>query len=203
MAPRPRPHGSLSLLLICWAAVTSVAGCAPPSGSATPVAGSEGDAGGCAKLLSEARRLVQGGDEDRAQLEWTMDEMAYRCDREFAIFAEEVSDGPRSQHEQAEVATPGSPPQGSISWSEAIDHVGSEKYVCGPLVNSGSSEDDVFLNLGRGYPDGKRFTVVLWDVGAIETPPEGVTLCARGIITTYEGAAQIEVRSVNAVEIWE
>lgn len=92
-------------------------------------------------------------------------------------------------------------PGGGIAWNEAANHVGTSQRVCGPLLGIGSSEDDVFLNLGRDYPDPARFTIVLWDVGGVQAPRSGATLCASGVISTYEGVAQMELRSVGAVEI--
>jgi len=92
-------------------------------------------------------------------------------------------------------------PGGGIAWNEAGNHVGTSRRVCGPLSGIGSSNDDVFLNLGRDYPDPARFTIVLWDVGGMQAPPSGATLCATGLISTYEGVAQMELRSVGAVEI--
>lgn len=94
-------------------------------------------------------------------------------------------------------------PQGAISWDEAGQHVGSSKYVCGPLRNTGRSKDDIFLNLGKPYPDAGRFTIVLWDVGGIESISVGRTLCARGRISSYEGVTQLELRNTSDVEIWE
>jgi len=92
---------------------------------------------------------------------------------------------------------------GSIPWDQAVNHAGSTQYVCGPLVNSGTDQDDVFLNLGRGYPDAGRFTIVLWDVGGIEPLSPGTTLCATGPVTLYEGVAEIELYDVGQVEVWE
>lgn len=103
----------------------------------------------------------------------------------------------RSARETTAARNPG----GGIAWNEAANHVGTSQRVCGPLSGIGSSEDDVFLNLGREYPDPARFTIVLWDVGGVQAPPSGATLCASGVISTYEGVAQMELRSVGAVEI--
>lgn len=103
----------------------------------------------------------------------------------------------RSVRETAADRNPG----GGIAWNEAANHVGTSQRVCGPLSGIGSSEDDVFLNLGRDYPDPARFTIVLWDVGSVQAPPSGAMLCASGVISTYEGVAQMELRSVGAVEI--
>lgn len=94
-------------------------------------------------------------------------------------------------------------PGGGVSWSEATNYVGMTQRVCGPLRNTGSSGDDVFLNLGREYPDPERFTIVLWDIGAIEPLSPGTTLCASGEITIYEGVGQMQLRSAGAVEVYE
>ena len=93
-------------------------------------------------------------------------------------------------------------PGGGIPWNEARQHVGTSQRVCGPLSGIGSSDDDVFLNIGRDYPDPMRFTFVLWDVGGVEPKPTGTMLCASGQITSYEGAAQIELRSISAVQVY-
>jgi hypothetical protein len=98
-------------------------------------------------------------------------------------------------------ATAARNPGGGIAWSEAANHVGTSQRVCGPLSGIGSSEDDVFLNLGRDYPDPARFTIVLWDVGGVQAPQSGATLCASGVISKYEGVAQMELRSAGAIEI--
>lgn len=99
-------------------------------------------------------------------------------------------------------ASVGEPPGGGIWWDQAIGAVGTSQRVCGPLVNSGTSEDDVFLNLGLGYPEPGRFTIVIWDIGGIEPIPYGVTLCTTGVITLYEGVAEIELRAAEDVEIY-
>lgn len=92
------------------------------------------------------------------------------------------------------------PPADAISWDESRNFVGESRRVCGPLAGSGSDKDDFFLNLGRDYPDPDRFTIVLWDVGGVDMPAIGTTLCVRGDITKYNGVTQIEVRSASAVE---
>ncbi|TFB51961.1 hypothetical protein [Cryobacterium tagatosivorans] len=96
-----------------------------------------------------------------------------------------------------------SQPGGGIAWNEAVNYAGTTQRVCGPLAGSGNSKDDVFLNLGRDYPDTGRFQIVLWDVGGVEPIPHGTTLCTTGEITLYEGVAQIELKSASLVEIYE
>lgn len=66
-----------------------------------------------------------------------------------------------------------------------------------------ADNNDVFLNIGRDYPDPARFTIVLWDVGGVESLPAGTTLCATGPISMYNGVAQIELYDVGLVEVWE
>lgn len=109
----------------------------------------------------------------------------------------------RGRGGQARPGDPGEEVQtgGGISWGQAREYVGTHQRVCGPLSGTGNSADDVFLNIGRNYPDPNRFTIVLWDVGGVETLPSGTTVCATGLITLYEGVAQIQLRSLSAVEV--
>jgi len=95
----------------------------------------------------------------------------------------------------------GSQPAAGLPWNEAVNHAGSIERVCGPLASQGRDNDDVFLNLGRAYPDPARFQIVLWDVGGVESLPAGTTVCATGPITLYNGVAQIELDDVGAVEV--
>lgn len=96
---------------------------------------------------------------------------------------------------------PGSQSAGGLPWDEAVNHAGSNQRVCGPLASMGRDDDDVFLNLGRAYPDPARFQIVLWDVGGVESLPVGTTVCATGPITLYNGVPQIELEDVGAVEV--
>ena len=92
-------------------------------------------------------------------------------------------------------------PDGAISWQDARELVGSYQKVCGPFKGMGNSTDDVFINLGRDYPDPDRFTIVLWDVGGVTQNFSGAALlCAEGPITSYEGVAQIELRDAADIE---
>lgn len=94
-------------------------------------------------------------------------------------------------------------PGGGIAWDAAISYAGTEQRVCGPLVGDGYSEDDVFLNLGRDYPDPGRFQIVVWDVGGLEPIAYGSTLCTSGVITLYNGVAQIELEDPSRISIYE
>lgn len=190
-------------MLLATAASMLVTGCSDNVSSNSLGSGNLDNSSGCNELLADARNYVRSGQTDDGRLDWTLDEMSYRCGSAYDAFVDEITSAADHEATQGVAQTPASGPAGSISWSEAIGHVGSTQYVCGPLVNSGTSGDDVFLNLGRGYPDVERFTIVLWDIGGIESLPRDTTLCATGKITIYQGTAQIELRSTDAVEVWE
>ncbi|WP_403025572.1 hypothetical protein [Salinibacterium sp. GXW1014] len=93
-------------------------------------------------------------------------------------------------------------PGGGIAWNQAIGYAGTIQRVCGPLAGGGNDYDDVFLNLGRDYPDPARFQIVVWDVGSLEPIDGGRTLCTSGVITLHEGVAQIELYDPSATEIY-
>lgn len=130
------------------------------------------------------------------RLDWLLDDLSSRCKAEYEYFVDEFT-GPLRRTEPA----PGRDDAGSVDWSRAAAHVGRRTMVCGPLVNDGTSKDDVFLNLGLGYPDKDRFTIVIWDVGAVEEVQRGTTLCITGVVTLYDGVAQIETRDPGDVKI--
>jgi len=96
-----------------------------------------------------------------------------------------------------------SQPGGGISWNEAAEYAGTTQRVCGPLAGGGNSDDDVFLNLGRDYPDIGRFQIVVWDIGSLESIAGGATLCTSGPITLYEGVPQIELVDPSLIDIYE
>lgn len=141
---------------------------------------------------------------DADRLQWVVSDLAHFCNEEYQQFLEQVTDASRAPSVAA--SDPGQQnvwPQGAISWDSALNHLGIEQYVCGPLASIRYSSDDAFLNLGEDYPSPTRFTVVLWDVGEIEQIPSGTTICIMGPITTYEGSAQIQTWSLEQVEVWE
>lgn len=94
-------------------------------------------------------------------------------------------------------------PEGGVPWNQAVDYAWTIQRVCGPLAGGGNSEGDVFLNLGRDYPDKQRFQIVVWDVGGLEPIDGGVTLCASGQITLHEGVAQIELTDPGLIEVYK
>lgn len=94
-------------------------------------------------------------------------------------------------------------PNGGLSWDQAVNYVGTSQRICGPLMSMRISDDDVFLNIGRDYPDSQRFVVVVWDIGGVKAESPGVTICASGTVTFYNGVAQIELRDLGPIEIWD
>ena len=101
-------------------------------------------------------------------------------------------------------------PAGAISWDKAISHVGERATVYGPVAGTfyGSSVKGrpTFLNIGEDHPSKKRFTVVIWgqNRGNFPQPPEsyyrGKTISVTGLITEYEGIAQIEVTDPSQIQ---
>ena len=152
----------------------------------------ETDRASCSELLDLARSHLDVGvtygdlDTDAAsELLWAADEITRNCPDQLVRLRSEM-------RELAGSSRPGGPGPGSIYWDRAIDFLGETKTVCGPSVNYGQSDDDVFMNLGRGYPDPDRFTIVIWDVGGVEEIAAGTNVCAEGRVSLFEGGAQIQ-----------
>ncbi len=99
----------------------------------------------------------------------------------------------------------------AITWSEALNHVGEQATVRGPVKGanyaSKTKGKPTFLDIGRAYPDPARFTVLIWgdDRAAFAVAPEkaytGKTICVTGLITSYKGGAEIEVSSPAAITL--
>ncbi|MFC2122095.1 hypothetical protein ACFLRP_00210 [Bacteroidota bacterium] len=102
-------------------------------------------------------------------------------------------------------------PSGSISWSEAKAHIGERATVCGPVAgafySSGSKGTPTFLNIGKDHPSSERFTVVIWGSkrGNFPSPPDsyyrGKNICVTGLITEYQGIAQIEAKDPSQIQV--
>lgn len=90
------------------------------------------------------------------------------------------------------------------TWEEARNRLGETACVEGPVASVGTSRSgDVFLNLGRPYPDPGRFTLFIpaRHVGKFEivfgprfwTTLEGRIVRALGTIEEYQGIPEIEL----------
>jgi hypothetical protein len=69
-----------------------------------------------------------------------------------------------------------------------------------------SNGSPTFLNVGRDYPDSRRFTVVVWgsdrgSFGAPERRYRGRTICVIGRIELYQGVAEIEATRPSQIRI--
>ena len=98
-----------------------------------------------------------------------------------------------------------------ISWSNASAYTGERVTVVGPVISatyaSSSKGRPTFLNIGKGYPDSGRFTVLIWgeDRGNFSSAPEimyrGETIAVTGLIILYQGVPEIEVTSPSQIQI--
>lgn len=193
------PRGGLAALAALVLCAPLLAGCSRVATSSQSEANASSYS--CSDLLADARGLVRAGQTGDGRLDSMIDTMSRQCNDEYDVFIDEVSGAADFRAEQ-EAQQSSEQPGGGLAWDEAAAFVGTVQRVCGPLMTIRSSTDDVFLNLGRDYPDSSRFTIVIWDIGEVESIASGTTVCAEGSITSYEGVAQIELDSASSVEIW-
>lgn len=103
----------------------------------------------------------------------------------------------------------------SISWEDAIDHIGEKAIVRGPLKSVVYRQDvngsPTFINIGRDYPNKSRFQAIVWGVdlyGNLEERVENLhnyyydggedgIVEIKGTIEYYEGFAEIIVRDAE------
>lgn len=99
----------------------------------------------------------------------------------------------------------------TIKWNEASKYVGERITVCGEVISTtnafSSPGNPTFLNIGRPYPDPKRFTIVIWgeNRNKFSTPPDiyyrNKNICVSGLITLYEGVPEIEVSNPSQIAL--
>lgn len=87
-----------------------------------------------------------------------------------------------------------------VSWDLASQYAGETQRVCGPLTNTGNSDNDFFVNVGKPFPDPGRFQFVLWDVGGLPAIAPGAQVCAEGLIEPYEDVFEMQLYSVDQLE---
>ena len=73
--------------------------------------------------------------------------------------------------------------------------------MCGPFAGSGNSGNDVFVNLGRDYPDVERFQILIWDIGSVDPIAIGATVCVTGAIGLYKGVAEITLEPTELARV--
>lgn len=86
-----------------------------------------------------------------------------------------------------------------ITASEAKDHVGETRTVCGKVASthyaSGSKGQPTFLNLDEAYPK-EVFTILIWGsdrpkFGTPETKYKDARVCVTGKITSHREKPEI------------
>ena len=96
--------------------------------------------------------------------------------------------------------------QEKITAEEAKDHICEEITVCGAVVWF-ESDRTRGTTLYLDEPDGKQgFTVVISDYNLeklveLLQNSKGKQICARGVITEYNGAPQIQIQELGQIEV--
>jgi hypothetical protein len=98
-----------------------------------------------------------------------------------------------------------------VMWYRAKRYAGHKRTVKGPVKGtkyaSSTSGRPTFINIGRNYPNRRRFTVVIWGKyrSAFPSKPEvlyrGKTVLATGKVRVYKGVAQMYIRSPSKLRI--
>jgi hypothetical protein len=99
---------------------------------------------------------------------------------------------------------------GAVSWQSARSMVGRiatiRGFVAGTKYAESSNGAPTFLDVGVDYPDSRRFQVVIWredrsKFGLPESRYLRKTICVHGLVHTYRGVPEIEVRSPSQITI--
>ena len=98
---------------------------------------------------------------------------------------------------------------GAVSWQKAgslVGHVATvQGRVAGTHYAAASNGSPTFLNVGVDYPNPGRFVVLIWienrsAFGRPEVRYRGRTICARGLISRYQGVPEIVARSPSQIK---
>lgn len=99
----------------------------------------------------------------------------------------------------------------TIPWNKASENIGDTATVTGTVVTtkyaSSSRGQPTFLNMGKPYPNKRRFSVVIWreNRDAFSLPPErrfkGKKIAVTGVIDEYQGVPEIEVETPEQIRI--
>jgi hypothetical protein len=99
----------------------------------------------------------------------------------------------------------------AVSWDRARSVVGRTAAIKGRVASThyavASNGSPTFLNLGRPYPDPRRFQVVIWreDRSKFGSAPErryrGRLVCVTGYVELYQGVPEIEADAGRQIRI--
>lgn len=91
---------------------------------------------------------------------------------------------------------------GQIDAKQAAQHIGERAIVCGNVAQVKEFGKGYYLNLGNSYPH-QDATILVWSSNASNfdslTSFEGNPICVDGMINTYKGVPQIEMRSPSQI----
>ena len=100
--------------------------------------------------------------------------------------------------------------RGAVSWERASNLVGRVATIQGTVVGTHyaatSNGSPTFLNLGADYPSPSRLTALIWKenraaFGRPEVRYRGHAVCVHGLVSSYQGAAEIVLRSTSQIRI--
>ena len=95
-----------------------------------------------------------------------------------------------------------------IDWSNAKAHVGKVVTIEGLVVSTHNEQNkQVFLNVGRPYPNEDRFTILIWGESLKNFPEDPAetykakTVRVKGKVELYEGVPEIIIDGPEDIEI--
>jgi hypothetical protein len=113
--------------------------------------------------------------------------------------------GESVSEDEARSQSGASPSDGyTARWDNVTGVTGHVAEVCGPLAGFRETDTALFLNIGEAYPDARRFVFVVWGGKNKDLVLQNgftPTLCATGEVSLYEGIPQMELTSVDELEI--
>ena len=97
-----------------------------------------------------------------------------------------------------------------ILWQQAKDNIGQTMAVVGPLMKIAIPKNiqgnPIYINVGGVYPSTQRLSAVIWGLNKNKFPTVksklvGRSVCIIGLIETYGGAPQIEMKTSSQFNV--
>jgi very-short-patch-repair endonuclease len=118
-----------------------------------------------------------------------------------AISVEEPTNKARLAPKEEPVST-GESNISQIDAKQAAQHIGEQTIVCGDVAQVKEFSKGYYLNLGNTFPH-QDATVLVWSSNVDKFDDlssfEGNSICVKGMINTYKGVPQIEMRSPSQI----